>query len=91
MPIATAVAITRIDQRATAQRRALLTRPQFVELLLQLDKKSLGLLINFNVSTLKRGITRVACGDLFKDEAGGRGFAFRVFSLLCASVPLWFK
>lgn len=34
---------------------------------LKLDKKSLGLLINFNVPTLKQGVRRVACGDLFKD------------------------
>lgn len=58
---------------------------------LKLDRKSLGLLINFNVPTLKTGVKRVACGDLFKDESGGRGFAFRLLSLLCASVSLWFK
>ena len=58
---------------------------------LKLDQKSLGLLINFNVPTLKQGVKRVACGDLFKDETGGRGFGFRVFSFLCASVSLWFK
>jgi len=58
---------------------------------LKLDKKPLGLLINFNVPTLKQGVKRVACGDLFKDETGGRSFAFRVLSFLCASVPLWFK
>ena len=58
---------------------------------LKLDKKSLGLLINFNVPVLKHGVKRVACGDLFKDENGGKGFAFRLLSFLCASVPLWFK
>ena len=58
---------------------------------LKLDKKSLGLLINFNVPVLKHGVKRVACGDLFKDETGGRGFATRILALLCASVPLWFK
>jgi GxxExxY protein len=58
---------------------------------LKLDRKSLGLLINFNVPTLKQGVKRVACGDLFKDETGGRSFAFRLLSFLCASVPLWFK
>src|SRR6266545_411370 len=57
---------------------------------LKLDQKSLGLLINFNVPTLKKGVKRVACGDLFKEESGGRGFASRILSLLCASVPLWF-
>ncbi len=58
---------------------------------LKLDQKSLGLLINFNVPTLKQGVKRVAYGDLFKDETGGRSFAFRLLSFLCASVPLWFK
>ena len=58
---------------------------------LKLDKKPLGLLINFNVPTLKQGVKRVACGELFKDETGNRGFAFRLLSFLCASVPLWFK
>src|SRR5204862_149571 len=58
---------------------------------LKLDKKSLGLLINFNVPMLKQGIKSVACGDLFKEETGGRGFASQIFSLLCASVSLWFK
>ena len=55
------------------------------------DKKPLGLLINFNVPTLTKGVKRIACGDLFRDEAGGRTFGFRLFSFLCASVPLWFK
>jgi GxxExxY protein len=58
---------------------------------LKLDKKPLGLLINFNVPTLKQGVKRVACGDLFKEETGGRAFAVRLVSLLCASVSLWFK
>jgi GxxExxY protein len=34
---------------------------------LKLEKKSLGLLINFNVPILTRGVKRVACGDLFED------------------------
>jgi GxxExxY protein len=34
---------------------------------LKLDKKSLGLLINFNVPVLKQGVKRVACGELFKN------------------------
>jgi GxxExxY protein len=58
---------------------------------LKLDKKSLGLLINFNVPALKQGVKRVACGALFKRETGGRGVAFRLLSLLCASVSLWFR
>lgn len=58
---------------------------------LKLDRKPLGLLINFNVAALKQGVKRVACGDLFKEETRGRAFALRLVSLLCASVSLWFK
>ena len=58
---------------------------------LKLDKKSLGLLINFSVPVLKNGVKRVACGDLFREESEGRGLVFRLLSLLCASVPLWSK
>jgi GxxExxY protein len=58
---------------------------------LKLDKKPLGLLINFNVPMLRQGVKRVACGDLFREETGGHGFAFRMVAYLCASVPLWFK
>ena len=58
---------------------------------LKLDQKPLGLLINFNVPALKDGVKRVVCGDLFKEETGGRGVGFRFFSLLCASVALWFN
>src|SRR6266481_6402250 len=57
---------------------------------LKLDKKSLGLLINFNVPVLKKGVKRVACGNLFKEETGGCSFVSQVFSLLCASMSLWF-
>ena len=56
---------------------------------LKLDKKPLGLLINFNVPVLKQGVKRVACGDLFNEETGGRSFVFRHILLLCASVSLW--
>ena len=58
---------------------------------LKLDKKLLGLLINFNVPTLKQGVKRVACGDLFRPENGGRSDMMNLLKLLCASVPLWFK
>jgi hypothetical protein len=57
----------------------------------KLGKKPLGLLINFNVPMLRQGVKRVACGDLFREETGRHGFAFRMVSYLCASVPLWFK
>jgi GxxExxY protein len=39
---------------------------------LKLDKKSLGLLINFNVPVLKQGIVRVVCGELFRPENPAR-------------------
>ena len=39
---------------------------------LKLDKKPLGLLINFNVPVLRQGVKRVACGDLFRPEKDGR-------------------
>jgi GxxExxY protein len=58
---------------------------------LKLDKKSLGLLINFNVPVLKQGVKRVACGDLFRPENSGRSDMTHLLKLLCASVPLWFK
>ena len=35
---------------------------------LKLDGKPLGLLINFNVPILKRGIKRIVCGNLFRSE-----------------------
>src|SRR2546423_10959149 len=53
---------------------------------LKLDKKSLGLVINFNVPTLTKGVKRVVCGDLFKDENRGRSFLGQMLSFLCASV-----
>jgi GxxExxY protein len=38
---------------------------------LKLDKKPLGLLINFNVPVLAKGIKRVVAGSLFADERHG--------------------
>lgn len=38
---------------------------------LKLDKKPLGLLVNFNMPTLKQGVRRLVCGGLFKGESGG--------------------
>jgi len=35
---------------------------------LKLGRRSLGLLVNFNVPVLKEGIRRVAAGDLFKED-----------------------
>ena len=58
---------------------------------LKLSSLSLGLLINFNVPALKQGIKRVACGDLFRAEKPCRSVAVHLLTLLCASVPLWFR
>jgi GxxExxY protein len=58
---------------------------------LKLDKKSLGLLINFNVPVLKNGVKRVACGNLFKEGTGGRNFFGELVSLLCASTIGWLR
>ncbi len=57
---------------------------------LKLDKKSLGLLVNFNVPVLKQGVKRVACGDLFKDETGRPSLGFLLIVVLVVSVALWF-
>ncbi len=35
---------------------------------LKLERRSLGLLINFNEPVLKDGVRRIVCGDLFKEE-----------------------
>jgi GxxExxY protein len=58
---------------------------------LKLQGKSLGLLFNFNVPVLKDGIRRVVAGELFKAERTARSDPGHLLSLLCASVPLWFK
>ena len=58
---------------------------------LKLARQPLGLLINFNVPTLKEGVKRVASGELFREENKGRSDLSQLFRLLCASVPLWFK
>lgn len=56
---------------------------------LKLERRSLGLLINFNVPVLKSGIRRVAAGELFKDGRPAGGDLTQLLILLCASVPLW--
>lgn len=58
---------------------------------LKLERKSLGLLVNFNVPVLKDGIRRVAAGDLFQSEKPRRSDLGSLILLLCASVSLWFK
>ena len=58
---------------------------------LKLERRSLGLLINFNVPALKDGVRRVAAGDLFKTEKPTRTDLGHLALLLCASVSLWCK
>lgn len=58
---------------------------------LKLERRSLGLLINFNVPVLKNGLRRVVAGELFKDEKPARTDLGQLALLLCASVSLWFK
>ena len=58
---------------------------------LRLERRSLGLLINFNVPVLKAGIHRVVSGDLFKDTHQGWSEAGQFALLLCVLVSLWLK
>lgn len=58
---------------------------------LKLERRSLGLLINFNTPVLKDGIRRVVAGDLFKTEKTTRSDLTQLALPLCASVSLWFK
>ena len=56
---------------------------------LKLDRRSLGLLINFNVPALKDGVRRVVSGNLFKAEQSVATQLGSPLFLLCASVSLW--
>ncbi|AHF92053.1 GxxExxY protein [Opitutaceae bacterium TAV5] len=58
---------------------------------LKLERRSLGLLINFNVPTLKDGIKRVVAGSLFKNEKRIRSDFGQLALFLCASALLWFR
>jgi len=58
---------------------------------LKLENRSLGMLINFNVPVLKRGIKRVVAGELFKYEKQIWSDWGQLVLFLCASVSLWFK
>lgn len=58
---------------------------------LKLERRSLGLLINFNVPVLKKGINRLVAGELFKEEKTARSDFTQLALLLCASASLWFK
>ncbi len=58
---------------------------------LKLERRSLGLLVNFNVPVLKQGIRRGVAGDLFKEEKSSRTDLGQLALLLCVSVSLWLK
>lgn len=58
---------------------------------LKLERRSLGLLLNFNTPVLKNGIKRVVAGELFLEEKAGGGDCRQLLVLLCASVSLWFQ
>ena len=58
---------------------------------LKLERRALGLLVNFNVPMLKNGVQRVVSGELFKDDKKERSDEGQLMLLLCASVSLWFK
>jgi GxxExxY protein len=55
---------------------------------LKLQRRSLGLLLNFNVPVMKEGVKRVACGSLFHDERSS-GTGLSLATLLVASVAAW--
>ena len=58
---------------------------------LKLERRSLGLLVNFNTPALKDGVRRIVSGDLFKQEKPACTDLGHLALLLCASVSLWFK
>jgi GxxExxY protein len=58
---------------------------------LKLERRSLGLLVNFNVPALKDGVRRVVAGELFKQEKSLPTDFGRIALFLCASVSLWFQ
>ena len=58
---------------------------------LKLERRSLGLLINFNTPALKDGVRRVVSGEIFRSEKPTRPDLGHLTLLLCASVSPWFK
>ena len=58
---------------------------------LKLERRSLGLLVNFNVPVLKDGIRRVVAGSLFKSAKSSGMSLGQLALLLCASVAWWFR
>jgi GxxExxY protein len=58
---------------------------------LKIDRKSLGLLINFNVPVLKQGVKPWPAAIYFVLSKAGYSGAIELLIFLCASVPLWFR
>lgn len=58
---------------------------------LKLERRSLGLLINFATPVLKDGIRRVLSGSLFAEEKRGFSDLGRLALLICASTVPWFR
>ena len=56
---------------------------------LKLQRRSLGLLLNFNVPTMKEGVKRVICGPLFHDETSPASGLLSLATLLIASATAW--
>lgn len=55
---------------------------------LKLERRSMGLVVNFNVPMLKDGIRRVVAGDLFKNERPSRTDLRQLVLFLCVFVSL---
>lgn len=58
---------------------------------LKLQRRSLGLLLNFNVPVMKEGVKRVAAGSLFHDERSSGTGLLSLATLLVASAASWFS
>ncbi len=58
---------------------------------LKLERRSVGLLLNFNTPVFKNGIKRIAAGELLREGNEIFGDGRQLLVLLCASVSLWFQ
>lgn len=58
---------------------------------LKLERRALGLLLNFNAPILKDGLRRVTSGDLFKEEKQKGAEFLAIIFIFCASVSWPFK
>jgi GxxExxY protein len=58
---------------------------------LKLERRSVGLIVNFNVPMLKDGLRRVVAGDLFKETPSAHINPVQLALLLSAFVSLWSK